>query len=273
MLKNSSALSDAPPISPPSTSALRKQLARIAGLDAAAVEDRQAVRDFSILLRQPLPRMKRVHLLRLLRGWPCGRCRWPRPARRRSRRRRRQRCRCSDTTASSCRPITACVRPASRSASSSPRHRIGVRLCACAPQICGRPAHRPRRRGLRRSEWPDNDVAAAHVVEHRRRHLAGVGPVRLGTDILRAQPDRRCRAATARSPPGTRTAGRSRMRPDRGAARPGLPRPAARFPRATRFCASANCWPSAKQAIRRMWSGGSSRRSWRSPALPASPGP
>ena len=58
MVRNSSAFSEAPPISPPSTSGIANSSRRIARLDAAAVEDTNRSGNFSILLRQVRPRMK-----------------------------------------------------------------------------------------------------------------------------------------------------------------------------------------------------------------------
>ena len=210
MARNSSALSDAPPIRPPSTSGIAKSSRGIAGLDAAAVQDAQAGGDFSILRRHP-PADEGVHLLRLL-----GRRRPPgadgpdrlvgddgaRPGP------RRRTARAPHRAAA---PTTACVRPASRSASCSPTHRIGIR-----------PA-RQRRGELARHQrivfavqraplgMADDHVVAADVLQHRGGHLAGEGALA----PRRTRPARRARPALPRSsPPGLvrdrRTAGRPR---------------------------------------------------------------
>ena len=81
MARNSSAFSEAPPINPPSTSGMREQFRRIAGLDAAAVEDTRGGGNFSIPRRQPRPD-EGVHVLGLLGGRGAAGADRPAPAHR-----------------------------------------------------------------------------------------------------------------------------------------------------------------------------------------------
>ena len=124
---------------------------------------------------------QRVHLLRLRRASPSCRCRSPRPARRRPRSRRSQ----SPWRSITARQLPLDDRPrsgpASRSASVSPTQTIGVRPVR---QRRGRPSRPPAASVSPCSGAPlrmaDDDVAAAELREHRRRHLAGEGAAARG---------------------------------------------------------------------------------------------
>ena len=182
-------------------------VARVVGLDAAAVEDAHRVR------RAASPRAAARAATRAppapAQASRCCRCRWPRPARRR---RRSRRCSAPSVwiTADSCRLTTPSVSSASR---------CGQRLADADDR---RDAVRQRGLGLVGHQLvalavvraalgvPDDRVAAAELVQHRRRHLAGVGALLVRRAVLRAPARRRCRRARRRLPTGTGTARRPR---------------------------------------------------------------
>ena len=207
MARNSSAFSDAPPISPPSTSGMPKQLRGIAGLDAAAVQDAQTGRDTSIARRHP-PANEGMHVLGLFRRGRPARCRWPRPARRRRRHG----------------PAPPRRTPPARHPAGAPRRPRSARHRA-------RPAARPRtawavrprdqrRRELARHQrvvlavqraplgMPDEHIAAARRPRSIEAETSPVkAPWAFGADVLGAQRHGRSRRAARRPRPDRRRAG------------------------------------------------------------------
>ena len=210
----SSGLSEAPPTSAPSIDGLGEELADVRGRDAAAVEDGHVIRG--------APHAERA---RASRGSPSAIAAASAPRRVAARPDRPDRLvgdrpgrpprgRAASWPARqprSCASTTSTARPASRSASCSPTHRIGRR-----PASTARPSLRPISSSVspasrRRSEWPTM-THVARPVEHRRRDLARVRAGQLVVDVLGADGDVRVRLAPARRAPprGRRTAGRGR---------------------------------------------------------------
>ena len=183
--RKSSATSDAPPISPPSTSGIAKIAAAFCGFTLPPyriarhrVDSR--VRAETRAPPAPAPASR------------CGRCRSPRPARRRAPRLR-----------------TSTLR---QHRVELARHhvlrRAGVALCQRLADAQDRRQARALRRGeLRRHQrvglavelaplrMPDDHVAAAELRQHRRRDFAGIGALR----VLARRSARPTRSALPRS--------------------------------------------------------------------------
>ena len=153
--------------------------------------------------RLQLRAQQRMHGLRLVRAWRSCPCRSPTPARRRPRSAAAVRERVDHGR--SWRFTTLWVCPASRSASVSPMHTMGVSRGRARPSPC-----RPPLVGFAMVRTPlrmaDDHVAAAELGQHRRRYLAGVSARLVRRTILPAPTNARCPAATRPRRQGTGTA-------------------------------------------------------------------